>query len=148
VNIEVLCVGGLRETYWRGAAAEYAKRLAPYCSLTVTELREERPFGGHGRGGAAGGGAADAYNIALDVRGKRLSSEGFAALLEDLGVSGRSRVRFLIGGADGLSTETLDSADLRLSFSDMTFPHQLMRVILLEQLYRAFKIIKGEPYHK
>ncbi|MDR1796062.1 MAG: 23S rRNA (pseudouridine(1915)-N(3))-methyltransferase RlmH [Clostridiales Family XIII bacterium] len=140
MNIDIVCVGALRERYWRDAAAEYAKRLSPYCKLSVTEAREAARLPlEHG---------ADAYLIALDVRGGKLSSEGLASKMEALALSGKSRLVFFIGGADGLSSEVLDRVDMRLSFSDMTFPHQLMRVILLEQIYRAFKIQKHEPYHK
>ena len=90
----------------------------------------------------------DAYVIALDVKGKGLSSEKLASKIRGLGINGNSRIAFIIGGSLGLSKEMLDKADFRLSFSEMTFPHQMMRVILLEQVYRAFKIINNESYHK
>ena len=90
----------------------------------------------------------DTYVIALAIQGKQLSSEDLANFLNDLGIKGRSNIAFVIGGSLGLSDEVLKRADYKLSFSPMTFPHQLMRVILLEQVYRGFRIIKGEPYHK
>jgi len=166
MNIEIWCVGGLRERHWREAAAEYEKRLAPYCKLSAREHKDgdrlaaalagasaassaasPAPGTGVPRSGAAAA-KGGAYVVALDVRGRRLSSEGLSETLASLALAGRSRAIFLIGGAEGLPPEAIAAADLRLSFSDMTFPHQLMRVILLEQLYRAFKILKGEPYHK
>ena len=90
----------------------------------------------------------DSFIVTLEIEGKRFSSEGLASFIEKSGISGRSHIVFIIGGSDGLSEEVKAKADLALSFSEMTFPHQLMRVILLEQVYRAYKIISGEPYHK
>ncbi|MDR3305676.1 MAG: 23S rRNA (pseudouridine(1915)-N(3))-methyltransferase RlmH [Clostridiales Family XIII bacterium] len=159
MNIEILCIGNLKEGYWRDAAGEYLKRLAPYCKTRVTELRETRLPKGAGAAGeaevvrregeallaAAGTGR---FCAALDIRGSRLSSEAFAEKLGELACGGESDLCFVIGGSLGLSAAVLARADLRLSFSDMTFPHQLMRVILLEQLYRGFKILRNEPYHK
>ncbi|MBR3053679.1 MAG: 23S rRNA (pseudouridine(1915)-N(3))-methyltransferase RlmH [Firmicutes bacterium] len=158
MNINVVCVGKLKERYWTEACAEYLKRLSSYCSVKVTELREAKQQGA--------GAAAEAlvveqegkailekigerdYVIALAVKGKRLSSEGLADKINALALEGRSDVCFVIGGSLGLSTEVMKRADYSLSFSDMTFPHQMMRVILLEQIYRSFKIIRGETYHK
>lgn len=164
MNIQIICVGKLKEKYWRDACEEYIKRLGAYCSINVVELKESRLTGegekaelavkeAEGRdmlaridGGAVR--AADSFVIALDVRGKKLSSEGLAEKLGDLALNGKSNLSLLIGGSLGLSDEVLARADYRLSFSDMTFPHQMMRVILLEQIYRAFKINRGETYHK
>jgi len=158
MNINVVCVGKLKERYWTEACAEYLKRLSSYCSVKVTELREAKQ--------QCAGAAAEAlvveqegkailekigerdYVIALAVKGKRLSSEGLADKINALALEGRSDVCFVIGGSLGLSTEVMKRADYSLSFSDMTFPHQMMRVILLEQIYRSFKIIRGETYHK
>ncbi|MBQ1484196.1 MAG: 23S rRNA (pseudouridine(1915)-N(3))-methyltransferase RlmH [Clostridia bacterium] len=158
MNINVVCVGKLKERYWTEACAEYLKRLSSYCSVKVTELREAKQQGA--------GAAAEAlvveqegkailekigerdYVIALAVKGKRLSSEGLADKINALALEGRSDVCFVIGGSLGLSPEVMKRADYSLSFSDMTFPHQMMRVILLEQIYRSFKIIRGETYHK
>ena len=188
MNIQIVCVGKLKEKYWREACEEYTKRLGAYCNVSVVELKESRLTGegekaelavkeAEGRdmlaklggsshassarssssrgtsssgssGGAGGTQSSDSYIIALDVRGKKLSSEGLAEKLSDLALNGKSNLSLLIGGSLGLSDEVLARADYRLSFSDMTFPHQMMRVILLEQIYRAFKINRGETYHK
>jgi len=174
MNIQIVCVGKLKEKYWRDACEEYIKRLGAYCSINVVELKESRLTGegekaelavkeAEGRDmlaklgissqsssarGAGSSQGSDSYIIALDVRGKKLSSEGLAEKLGDLALNGKSNLSLLIGGSLGLSDEVLARADYRLSFSDMTFPHQMMRVILLEQIYRAFKINRGETYHK
>ena len=159
MNINILCVGKIKEQYLRDAISEYSKRLSKYAKLTVTEVADEKDPQN----------ASEAvkrkitetecarlmeklpersFVIALAINGKRLSSEGFAEKISSLGVSGNGNITFLIGGSLGLTEEFLKKADMRLSFSDMTFPHQLMRVILLEQIYRAFRIINNEPYHK
>ncbi|MBR0139575.1 MAG: 23S rRNA (pseudouridine(1915)-N(3))-methyltransferase RlmH [Firmicutes bacterium] len=161
MNIEIICTGKLKEKYWQDAAAEYSKRLSRFCKLTVTELTEARL---PDKAGPAEERQAieaesravlkkleagpDCYVIALDVKGKALSSEQLSEKLEALALEGKSRIAFVIGGSLGLSKELLERADFRLSFSAMTFPHQMMRVILLEQIYRAFKIGAGESYHK
>ena len=160
MNIEIICVGKLKERYWQDAADEYIKRLGRFAKVTVTELPEERL-----RGTSAADEAAvikaegeeilakllpgpQSYIIALAVNGRRLTSEGLAEKIAGLALEGKSRVAFVIGGSLGLSGEVLKAADMQLSFSDFTFPHQLMRVILLEQVYRAFKINANETYHK
>ena len=160
MNIEIICVGKLKEKYWQDAADEYLKRLGRFAKITVTELAEERLRGSSPADEAAvmkAEGEAilgklqpgpQSYVIALAVGGKRMSSEGLADKIAELGLEGKSRIAFVIGGSLGLSREVLDAADFKLSFSDFTFPHQLMRVILLEQVYRAFKINAGETYHK
>lgn len=147
MNIDIVCVGKLKETYWTQAVAEYARRLGRYASMKIIEVKEEATPEEEGcrilrhiRSGS--------YVIALDVRGWAASSEMLAEKLKELPIYGQSDVTFLIGGSDGLSREILEGADLRMSFSNMTFPHQMMRVILLEQIYRSFKIIRKEPYHK
>ena len=159
MNIEIICVGKLKESYWRDAAAEYSKRLGRFCKLEIIELPESRL---PDKAGPAEEQAVirteseaisakigkDSYVIALDVRGKKLDSPGLAEKIAALQLGGKSKISFIIGGSLGLSEELLQSADYRLSFSDMTFPHQLMRVILLEQIYRAFKINANETYHK
>ena len=158
MNIDIVCIGKLKERYWTEACAEYIKRLSSYCSIKVTELREARQTGTgpaaealvveqEGRSILDKIGERD-YVIALAVKGKRLSSEGLAEKINALALEGRSDVCFVIGGSLGLSDEVMRRADMALSFSDMTFPHQMMRVILLEQIYRSFKIIRGETYHK
>lgn len=161
MNITILCIGKLKESWWRDAVSEYAKRLRPFCTLNIVECKEARL---HGDGEAAqkqvkvqeGDFILQAlsrlepspYVIALDLKGGSLSSEGFSAELQSLADSGRGDIAFVIGGSLGLSQAVLSRADTGLSFSKFTFPHQLMRVILLEQVYRAFKIWRHEPYHK
>ena len=139
-RIQVLCVGRLRERYWQEACAEYAKRLRPYCSLEITEVKE--------RGRLLPQTAERAYVIALSPAGRQLDSEAFAAHMEALQLTAAAGIVFVIGDADGIGEEMMERADESLSFSGMTFPHQMARVILLEQLYRSFRIRNGEPYHK
>jgi len=160
MTIEIICVGKLKEKYWQDAAAEYTKRLSRFCTLKITELPEVRLNGSSAADEAAVVNAESqaiaaklvpgpqSYIIALAVKGKKLTSEALAEKVSDLTISGKSRIVFVIGGSLGLSEQLLSACDMRLSFSDMTFPHQLMRVVLLEQIYRAFKINAGEAYHK
>ncbi|MBQ1343381.1 MAG: 23S rRNA (pseudouridine(1915)-N(3))-methyltransferase RlmH [Firmicutes bacterium] len=159
MNVNLICIGKLKERYWQEACAEYGKRLSRFLNLQITELKEERlPDRAGDREEQAVIEAEgrsilralpeDAFVIALDLRGRSMDSPQLARYLDDLALQGRSRVAFVIGGSLGLSGEVLRRADLRLSFSAFTFPHQLMRVILLEQLYRACKISAGEKYHK
>lgn len=159
MHIDVICVGKLKEKYWRDAVDEYAKRLGRYCSFSVIERKETRlpanpsPADEEDVKKAESKAVLDAvkdgsYVIALDVQGRQYDSPALAEFLEDRMNRGTGRIAFLIGGSLGLSREALASADMRLSFSKMTFPHQLMRVILSEQIYRCFKIIRGETYHK
>ena len=159
MNIEIICIGKLKEKYWREAVDEYARRLSRYCHVHITELKESRL--------PANASAADEENVkkaeglsilsalrekqyvvALDVRGKEMSSEKLASRMEQHRDNGTGTIAFLIGGSLGLSEEVLHRANERLSFSPMTFPHQMMRVILLEQIYRSFKIMHHETYHK
>lgn len=159
MNITIIAIGKLKEKYWKDAIAEYSKRLGAYCNLEIVELKES-PL-------RANSSAADEeavkvaegrwilerikkgdYVITLEIKGKGLSSEQLASKIADLGLSGRSDVVFVIGGSLGLSAEVSQRADFKLSFSAMTFPHQMMRVILLEQIYRSFKINRNEAYHK
>lgn len=159
MKIKVIAIGKLKERYWEDAIREYAKRLSAYCTLEIIELKES-PVGSNpseaeetaaireeGRE-ILGRIKREDYVISLEIKGKVLDSEELAWNLERLAISGRSTVDFVIGGSMGLSEEVSQRADLRLSFSAMTFPHQMMRVILLEQIYRSFKIIRGETYHK
>lgn len=159
MRITVVCVGKLKERYFSDAVAEYAKRLSRYGKLDITEVADEKtPEGASAaeeeqikaREGARILKAIreDAYVIALAIEGKKYSSEQFAEFLKARGLGGDSRLVFVIGGSLGLHADVLARADLLLSFSDMTFPHQLMRVILLEQIYRGFRILNHEPYHK
>ena len=158
-EIRIVCVGKLKEAYWRDAVSEYAKRLSRFCTLTVDEVREELLPKNASAKDEENVKAEEGkrileripegtYTILLDVSGKELSSEAFAARLEELAVEGKSRLAFVIGGSLGVSGDVRRRADFRLSFSPMTFPHQLMRVVLLEQIYRAFKIRANETYHK
>ena len=159
MNITILAVGKLKEKYWRDAVDEYTKRLSKYCRLQIIEIKET-PL-------PANASAADEeavkqaegadilekikptdYVVTLEIKGKTFSSEELAQHMEKLAISGKSSIVFVIGGSLGLSNEVSKRADLRLSFSAMTFPHQMMRVILLEQIYRSFKIIRNEAYHK
>lgn len=159
MQVEIICVGKLKEKYLKDACSEYIKRLSRFCTLSVTELKDE-PVPEQ---------ASDAqteqaivregerilqkisdrdFVVSLCVEGKSLSSESFAKELCQVFQKGASRLVFVIGGSCGLSENVKKRSNLRLSFSAMTFPHQLMRVILLEQLYRAYKINANESYHK
>ncbi len=159
MKITVLTVGKIKEKFYRDAITEYGKRLSRYCALEILEVADEKTPEGASealerqireREGQRVLSAIreDAYVIALAIRGKQRSSEELAAHLDALTLRGRSHLCFIIGGSLGLSEQVLSRADEQLSFSPMTFPHQLMRVILLEQIYRSFRIIRGEPYHK
>ncbi|MGI6205062.1 MAG: 23S rRNA (pseudouridine(1915)-N(3))-methyltransferase RlmH [Anaerovoracaceae bacterium] len=159
MNIEIICIGKLKEKYWKDASSEYAKRLGRFCRFRITELKESRlpenasPADEEMVKEKEGKEILKAlknqqYVVALDIRGKEMDSEKLAARLDKLMTDGVSDVAFIIGGSLGLSPEVLSRADYRLSFSPMTFPHQLMRIILQEQIYRCFKIIHNETYHK
>ena len=143
MKITIVCVGKLKEKYWKEAIQEYSKRLTKYCKLDIVELPDEKA--GERILKAI---KQDAFVIALAVEGKMLSSEQLAEQIEKYAIEGISHIVFIIGGSLGLSKEVIAKADKILSFSAMTFPHQMMRVILLEQIYRAMRIIKKEPYHK
>lgn len=143
MNINIVCVGNLKEPYLKSAAAEYTKRLSRFCRLTVTETPESRPD----KEKTALLRACRGIKIALCIEGERMSSQALADRIKEYGLHSSS-ITFIIGGSEGLDPEVKSAADLRLSFSDMTFPHQLMRVILLEQIYRAFTINNNIKYHK
>jgi len=159
MQIQVVCVGRLKEKYWTMAIDEYAKRLGPYARLDIRELpdektpdtmsaaEEEQVKAREGERILAAL-KQDAHVIALAIDGETWTSEQLAAVLDRQAVYGGGSVAFVIGGSLGLSPAVLARADKRLSFGRMTYPHQLMRVLLLEQVYRAFKINRGEPYHK
>lgn len=142
VSIDIICVGRLKEKYWVDAVAEYSKRLSRFCKLSIIELTEDQDMLAKLPTGS------DSYIIALDIQGKKLDSEQLAEKMEDVQLAGKSRIAFLIGGSTGLSEAEKSAAHMRLSFSAMTFPHQMFRVMLLEQIYRAFKINNNETYHK
>ena len=159
MNIQIICIGKLKEKYWTDAVGEYMKRLSSYASVKIVELKESRLPDKAGpaeeekvkleEGREILKSIKDGtYVITLEIQGKQLSSEELAAKIEGLGLEGKSDVAFVIGGSLGLSPEVSKRADFKLSFSKMTFPHQLMRVILLEQIYRGYRIMAGEPYHK
>ena len=143
LNIELICActGKNKESYYTEAAAEYAKRIGAYAKLKITEVGEsDREI--------LAAIPPHSYKIALCVNGTQLSSEGLAEKLDRIATQGSSTVCFIIGGSDGFGRAVEDVADMRLSFSKMTFPHRLMRVILLEQIYRALNINAGGNYHK
>lgn len=159
MNIEILCVGKLKEKYFMQGIKEYSRRLRPYANMSIIEVADEKapeslsPAEIEQVRQAEGERllrklSADAYAIALAIQGRQMPSEAFAEKIRELATYGRSRIAFIIGGSNGLSRAVLQRADFQLSFSAFTFPHQLMRLILIEQIYRAFKIIRGEPYHK
>ena len=139
MNITLLCVGRIKEAYFADAIAEYKKRLSRYAKLTITETTDEKLPALMERFDRC---------YAMAIEGEECSSEEFAAVIKRDMDTGKSRIAFLIGGSEGLSEEVKKKSDKRISFSRLTFPHRLMRVILLEQIYRAFRIIKNEPYHK
>ena len=139
LNIKIVCVGTLREQFLRDAVKEYEKRLQAYCKLTTAELKSDAQLASAVEG--------KSYKIALCVEGKQISSEELATLFEKATVQGQGNITLVIGGADGLPESLKSMCDYRLSFSKMTFPHQLMRVILLEQTYRALNILGGGHYH-
>ncbi len=159
MKITIICLGKIKEKFYREALAEYVKRLSKYCKLEIIELADEKTPDG----------ASDlqcdqimlkeanrindrlpenAYIIATAIEGRRFDSEGFANHINNAMLKGKSHIVFIIGGSLGIHSSIKEKADILISFSDMTFPHQLMRVILSEQIYRAFRIINKEPYHK
>lgn len=159
MQIKIIAVGKIKETYLKGAIAEYSKRLSRYCSLEIAEVADEKTPDSLSDAAAEAIRAKegdrilkhireDMFVVTLEIQGKQMTSEEFAAKIEALGVQGKSRIAFVIGGSIGLGKDVLKRSDLALSFSKMTFPHQLMRVVLLEQIYRGFRINSGEPYHK
>ena len=159
MKITISCVGKIKEAYFREAIEEYTKRLKRYVDISINENPDEKapeslsPLEKEKIKEKEGKRILEGINpssfvIALDIKGKKLNSEALAEYIEEIKLRGFSHITFVIGGSLGLSEEVLKRADFRLSFSDMTFPHQLMRVILLEQIYRAHRIINNEPYHK
>ncbi len=159
MKITIITVGKVKESYFRGAIEEYSKRLSKYCKLEIVEVADEKTPDKASETEEAQIKAKeaerimkhvrdDAYVMALAIEGKQLDSVQLADKIEKLGVQGTSHIQLIIGGSLGLHQSVLSRADYKLSFSKMTFPHQLMRVILLEQIYRAYRIISHEPYHK
>ena len=159
MKITIIAVGKIKEKYLTDAIAEYSKRLSKYCRLEIIQVQDEKDSEKQSETAKkqiltkeaariAPHIKDDSYVIVLAINGKLLSSEELSKKIDSLGISGTSSITFIIGGSLGLSEEILSKADMLLSFSKMTFPHQLMRVILLEQIYRGYKIMSGEPYHK
>lgn len=158
MKITIVAVGKIKERYLSAGIAEYTKRLGPYCRLSIIEIDEERmpdnPSPAEKAKVLEKEGEkvlkhipAGSFIILLDLAGKQYSSEDLAAKLAELGLSGKSDITFVIGGAFGLSQSLIQAAHERLSFSKMTFTHQMIRMMLVEQIYRAFKINRGEKYH-
>lgn len=159
MKITICCVGKVKESYFRAAIEEYKKRLSPYCKLEIAEVADEKT---PDKASAALEQEIlrkegerllkkireDAYVIALAIAGKSMDSVSFAKKLDQLAVQGTSHIQFVIGGSLGLHESVLKRANMQLSFSAMTYPHQLMRVILLEQIYRSYRINSNAPYHK
>ena len=159
MKITIITVGKIKEKYLKDAIAEYSKRLSKYCQLEIVEVADEKTPENASETveNAIREKEAerilkyvkeDAYIITLEIGGKLLYSEELAEKIEKLGIQGTSHIIFIIGGSIGLGKSVLEKSDYALSFSRMTFPHQLMRVILLEQVYRSYRIMNGEPYHK
>lgn len=159
MKITLITVGKIKEKFYTDAIAEYSKRLSRYCKLEIIQVADEKTpdkaseaeerLIKEKEGERILAQIKDgAYVIALAIDGQMLDSEQLAARIEQLGVSGKSQIVMIIGGSLGLSDAVLKRAEYKLSFSKMTFPHQLMRVILLEQIYRSYRIISNEPYHK
>ena len=159
MKITLITVGKIKEKYLRDAIAEYTKRLSKYCKLEIIEVADEKTPDNasetveeqiRNKEGERilKNVKDDAYVITLEILGKQLTSEQLADKIDTLGIQGTSHIVFIIGGSSGLGQDVLKRSNYSLSFSKMTFPHQLMRVILLEQIYRSYRIINGEPYHK
>ena len=159
MKITLVTVGKIKEKFFEDAIKEYSKRLSRYCKLEILQVADEKTTEGASeevelqikeKEGQRILSLIrdDAYVIALAIEGKMLDSEELAERIEKLGVSGISQIVFVIGGSLGLSAQVMKRADYALSFSRMTFPHQLMRVVLLEQIYRSYRIMNHQPYHK
>lgn len=159
MRITILCVGKIREQFYKDAVSEYAKRLSKYCTFEIIEVADEKT---PDKASDALNEQIkekeakrllekikeDAYVCTLEIQGKSYGSVEFSEFIDDLSIHGKSNLVFVIGGSLGLHSSVTKRSDTAISFSKMTFPHQLMRVILSEQVYRAFRIIHGEPYHK
>ena len=159
ITINIICTGKIKEKYLQEAIGEYSKRLSKYCNLNIVELPDEKLPNNLNTSleenikqkeckNVISHLNKDTYIICLDLKGKELSSEEFSKKIEDISLNYNSSITFIIGGTLGLTKELLTKANESICFSKMTFPHQLMRVILLEQIYRSYRIINHEPYHK
>ena len=158
LNINIICVGKLKETYLKDAVNEYSKRLQKYCNLEITELADEKlpnklnpslisDIKNKECNKILQAIHKDSFVFCLDLKGKNFSSEEFSQKIDDIALNSNSHITFIIGGTLGLNDDVLKIANEKISFSKMTFPHHLIRVFLLEQIFRAFKISKGETYH-
>lgn len=158
LNIQIICIGKLKETYLKSAIDEYNKRLSRYCKLDILELPDEKipektnikladEIKSKECNNILNHIKKDSYVIALDLKGKQFTSEEFSSQIEKISMNA-SHITFIIGGSLGLTNELLNNCNQSICFSKMTFPHQLIRVFLLEQIFRAFKIITGETYHR
>lgn len=159
MKITIICVGKIKEKYLSDTIAEYSKRLSKYCKLEIIQLQDEKTIENASETvnrqikdkegeRILKNISDDSYVITLEINGEMISSEKMAQKINSLGIAGTSHITFIIGGSLGLSENVSNRSDYKLSFSKMTFPHQLMRVILLEQIYRSYRIINNEPYHK
>ena len=159
LRIDIICVGKIKENFFKEAVNEYEKRLKKYCNLNIIELPDEKIPNNSSEKENLNIKKQEGYNImknikkssyiiCLDLKGSQFTSEQFSAKLENISLNHNSSITFIIGGSLGLSKTVLDMSDELISFSKMTFPHQLFRVILLEQIYRSFKITNNEVYHK
>lgn len=159
MNITIISVGKVKEKFFNDAINEYRKRLSKYCKLKEEIISDERADDNFSKAEIEIAKIKEGHKIInkikpnsfifiLDIKGTELTSEKLAMKINNLGINGQSDLTFIIGGSNGLSDEVLNKADFRLSFSKFTFPHQLFKVILLEQIYRSFKINSGEVYHK
>ena len=158
LNINIICIGKIKENYLKDAISEYSKRLSKFCNLNITELSDEKlpnklndsiinEIKNKECNKIIQAIKKDSYIICLDLKGKELLSEEFSAKLDNIALNFNSSITFVIGGTLGLNQEILSLANEKICFSKMTFPHQLIRVFLLEQLFRAFKISNNETYH-
>ena len=159
LHINIVCIGKVKEEFFRDAIQEYSKRLSKYCTLKIVELPDEKIPNNLSEKNAEiiklkesdsiiSNLSKDTHLICLDLSGKQYSSEDFASHIDDIALNYKSNITFVIGGSLGLSPKILGMADEKICFSKMTFPHQLIRVFLLEQLFRSFKILNGETYHR
>lgn len=159
LNINILCVGKIKENYLKEAINEYSKRLSKYCNLNIIEVADEvvpnklsenviEEIKNKEAGKMLEQLKKETYLISLDLKGKQYTSEEFSQKIQDIAVQGNSSITFVIGGTLGIGKEVLDKSKEKLCFSKMTFPHQLIRVFVLEQIFRAFKISSGETYHR
>lgn len=158
IHINIICVGKIKENYLKDAITEYSKRLSKYCKLNIIEVSDEQiPDSVNKKqsdniknmeGKKILSNIKNSYVISLDLKGKQFSSEEFSNKINNISLNYNSSITFIIGGSLGLSEEVLSHSNELICFSKMTFPHQLIRVFLLEQIYRAFKILNNETYHK